>query len=220
MEEDGFTATKLFNRGYSYTYDDVIFLPHYIDFSTNDISLSTRWVPLFSLILSSPMDIVIEGAMAAAMASLGGLDIVHSNLSTVDQVSAVLSVKSHRIPILFAPTFCAFSDRIHLLDDFDSCPYVLIIQSGSASSQLLGYFSRSDWLQGVEEFVVVWIKNNEQHKVQKLEGKIVFLCLTKKLKIKPLSKRTTSQNANNIHTNAFTKRILVFSALWFYVEVQ
>jgi hypothetical protein len=29
--------------------------------------------------------------------------------------------------------------------------------------------------QGVEESVVVWTKNNEQHKVQKLEGKIVFL---------------------------------------------
>ncbi|KAE8037794.1 hypothetical protein FH972_010353 [Carpinus fangiana] len=69
MEEDGFAATKLFNHGYSYTYDDVIFLPHYIDFSTDNISLSTlltRWVPLLSPILSSPMDTVTKGAMAAA----------------------------------------------------------------------------------------------------------------------------------------------------------
>jgi IMP dehydrogenase len=194
MEEDRFAATKLFNCGYSYTYDDVIFLPHYIDFSTDDISLSTCRVPLFSLILSSPMDIVIEGAMAAAMASLGGLGIVYSNLSTVDQASVVLSVKSRHVPILSAPTFCAVSNRIYSLDDFDSCPYVLVNQSGSMSSQLLDYVSRSDWLQGVEEFVVIWIKNNEQHKVQKLEGKIIFLCLTKNLKIKPLS----SQNVQPV----------------------
>ncbi|KAE8124501.1 hypothetical protein FH972_019380 [Carpinus fangiana] len=150
MEEDGFAATKLFNRGYSYTYDDVIFLPDYIDFSTDDVSLSTRLtrrVPLLSPVLSSPMDTVTEGAMAAAMASLGGLGIVHSNLSAVDQVSVVRSVKSRRVPILSAPTFRAPSDRIHSLDDFDSCPYVLVTQSGSASSQLLGYVSRSNWLQ-------------------------------------------------------------------------
>ena len=76
MEEDGFATTKLFNHGYSYTYDDVIFLPHYIDFSTDDVSLSTcltRWVPLLSSVLSSPMNTVTKGAMAAAMASLGNL---------------------------------------------------------------------------------------------------------------------------------------------------
>ena len=33
--------------------------------------------------------------------------------------------------------------------------------------------------QGVEEFVVVWAKNNEQHKVQKLEGKILFFAWRK-----------------------------------------
>ena len=62
--------------------------------------------------------------------------------------------------------------------------------------------------QGVEESVVVWTKNNEQQKVRKLEGKIVFFCLTKNLKIKPLF----GQNARTVKTktvftsNAFTKR--------------
>ena len=87
MEEDRFAATKLFNRGYSYTYDDVIFLPHYIDFSTDDFSLATcltHQVPFLSPVLSSPMDTVTEGAMATAMASLGSLDIIRSILSTAN----------------------------------------------------------------------------------------------------------------------------------------
>ncbi|KAE8057420.1 hypothetical protein FH972_014115 [Carpinus fangiana] len=72
------------------------------------------------------------------MASLGGLGIVHSNLFAADQSSVVCFVESRRIPILSAPTFRAPSDRIHSLDDFESCPYVLVTQSGSASSHLLG----------------------------------------------------------------------------------
>ncbi|KAB1216860.1 Inosine-5'-monophosphate dehydrogenase [Morella rubra] len=150
MEEDGFAATKLFNQGYSYTYDDVIFLPHYIDFPTDAVSLSTRLtrrVPLLAPIISSPMDTVTEGCMASAMASLGGLGIIHSNLPTDVQASMVRSVKSRRVPILSTPTFMSASHRIESLDDFESCPYVLVTQSGSPSSKLLGYVSRSDWLQ-------------------------------------------------------------------------
>ncbi|KAI9086934.1 hypothetical protein K1719_031095 [Acacia pycnantha] len=40
--DDGFTAEKLLCQGYSYIYDDVIFLPHYIDFPTNAVQLDTR----------------------------------------------------------------------------------------------------------------------------------------------------------------------------------
>ncbi|KAG6418920.1 hypothetical protein SASPL_121127 [Salvia splendens] len=72
--DDGFPATRLFNQGYSYTYDDVIFLPHYIDFPTDAVSLSTklsRRVALAIPCVSSPMDTVTESSMATAMASLG-----------------------------------------------------------------------------------------------------------------------------------------------------
>jgi hypothetical protein len=67
-----------------------------------------------------------------------------------------LKKKSRRgfstIPILSVPTFRAHFDHIHLLDDFDSCPFLLVTQSGSASFQLLGKRSpRSDWFKEVEE---------------------------------------------------------------------
>ncbi|KAG7955141.1 hypothetical protein I3843_11G055900 [Carya illinoinensis] len=150
MEEDGFAATKLFNQGYSYTYDDVIFLPHYIDFATDDVSLATRLtrrLPLLSPVVSSPMDTVTEAGMAAAMAFLGGLGVIHSNLPPHVQASMVRSVKSRRVPLLYSPTFKSPEHRIDSLDDFDSSPYVLVTKSGSPSSKLIGYVSRSEWLQ-------------------------------------------------------------------------
>ncbi|GMY33143.1 inosine-5'-monophosphate dehydrogenase 2-like [Fagus crenata] len=148
--EDGYAAARLFNQGYSYTYDDVIFLPHYIDFSTDQVSLSTRLtrrVPLYSPIISSPMDTVTESSMAAAMASIGGLGIIHSNLSPQLQAAMVCSVKSRRVPFLSSPSFLSPSHRISSLDDFDaSSPYVLVTLSGSPRSKLIGYVSKSDWL--------------------------------------------------------------------------
>ncbi|KAK6133169.1 hypothetical protein DH2020_033088 [Rehmannia glutinosa] len=77
--DDGFPAARLFDQGFSYTYDDVIFLPHYIDFPTDAVSLSTklsRRVALATPCVASPMDTVTESSMAAAMASLGAIGTV------------------------------------------------------------------------------------------------------------------------------------------------
>ena len=35
----GFTASQVFNRGYSYTYDDIIFHPGHINFAADDVRL-------------------------------------------------------------------------------------------------------------------------------------------------------------------------------------
>ncbi|OMP04888.1 IMP dehydrogenase/GMP reductase [Corchorus olitorius] len=95
--EDGFAASKLFSQGYSYTYDDVIFLPHYIDFPTDAVSLSTslsRNIRLSIPCVASPMDTVSEAYMVAAMAALGGIAIVHSNCTSAQQASIIRHAKS------------------------------------------------------------------------------------------------------------------------------
>ncbi|KAG5240080.1 inosine-5'-monophosphate dehydrogenase [Salix suchowensis] len=147
--EDGFPAEKLFDQGYSYTYDDVIFLPHYIDFPTDAVNLSTklsRNVPLSIPWVSSPMDTVTESHMASAMAALGGIGIIHSNVTPSEQADMIRSVKSRRVPILSSPVFKAPDSRI--VDEFDSndVPFVLVTQSGTQETKLLGYIARSDWL--------------------------------------------------------------------------
>ncbi|XP_057485731.1 inosine-5'-monophosphate dehydrogenase 2-like [Actinidia eriantha] len=146
--DDGFPASRLFNQGYSYTYDDVIFLPHYIDFPTDSVQLSTKLSRNLNLSIpcvASPMDTVTESSMAVAMAALGGIAIVHSNNSASDQASIVRSAKSHRIPFVSDLIFKSPSDSISSIDDFGSSPCILITESGTRKSKLLGAITKSDW---------------------------------------------------------------------------
>ncbi|KAG6416382.1 hypothetical protein SASPL_123811 [Salvia splendens] len=146
--DDGFPATRLFNQGYSYTYDDVIFLPHYIDFPTDAVSLSTklsRRVALAIPCVSSPMDTVTESSMATAMASLGGIGIVHYNTSTSNQASLIRQAKSHNIPFSYEIIFRSPSDSILSADEFCSAPCIFVTESGSRRSKFLGFVKKSDW---------------------------------------------------------------------------
>ncbi|XP_058096076.1 inosine-5'-monophosphate dehydrogenase-like [Magnolia sinica] len=148
IEEDGFSATRLFNQGFSYTYDDVIFLPHYIDFPTDAVSLSTklsRNIDLTIPCVSSPMDTVSESSMAVAMAALGGISILHYNNTPSEQSSLIRSAKSRRIPFISDPIFKSPSDPIDSVSEFATSPCIFVTQSGTSKSKLLGVVSRSDW---------------------------------------------------------------------------
>jgi IMP dehydrogenase len=78
------------------TFDDVLLqplessvLPSQADTQTR----LTREIPLHIPILSSAMDTVTEADMAIAMAQLGGIGVLHRNLSVEEQAAAVRQVK-------------------------------------------------------------------------------------------------------------------------------
>lgn len=77
------------------TFDDILLLPGYAGFSRSDITLSTRLTRNISLSLpfvSSPMDTVTESELAIVLARLGGIGIIHRNLTIEDQVKEVQKV--------------------------------------------------------------------------------------------------------------------------------
>ncbi|KAI3995452.1 hypothetical protein MKX01_006674 [Papaver californicum] len=146
--EDGFPADRLFNQGYSYTYDDVIFLPHYIDFPTDAVNLSTKLTKNIDLSIpcvASPMDTVTESSMAVAMAALGGIGIVHYNNQPFEQAALIRFAKSRHIPFISDPIFKGPSDSIDSIDDFSSSPCVFVTESGNSKSKMLGVVGKSDW---------------------------------------------------------------------------
>lgn len=78
------------------TFDDVLLRPGYAGFDRANISLTTkltRRITLDAPFVSAPMDTVTEGAVAIALAKLGGIGIVHRNLTIENQAEEVKKVK-------------------------------------------------------------------------------------------------------------------------------
>ncbi len=78
------------------TFDDVLLQPGASDVLPSQADVSTRVSRDISLnipILSSAMDTVTEADMAIVMAQLGGLGVLHRNLSIEEQCAAVRAVK-------------------------------------------------------------------------------------------------------------------------------
>ena len=78
------------------TFDDVLLVPAESRVLPREVDLSTELVPGLRLsvpLLSSAMDTVTEARTAIAMARLGGLGVVHKNLTPERQAAEVKAVK-------------------------------------------------------------------------------------------------------------------------------
>ena len=89
------------------TFDDVLLLPDYSEVLPNNVDLNTRLTKNLSInipIISSAMDTVTESRMPIALAELGGIGIIHRNLSIVDQANEVRVVKKFESGIVRDPS--------------------------------------------------------------------------------------------------------------------
>ncbi len=129
------------------TFDDVLLQPGPSDLLPSQADTRTRLTNSISLnipILSSAMDTVTEARMAIVMAQLGGIGVLHRNLSIEEQCAAVRQVKRFESgmvvnPITIAPdATLAEAQALMMAHSISGIPVV------EASGKLVGILTNRD----------------------------------------------------------------------------
>ncbi|WP_314656833.1 IMP dehydrogenase [uncultured Rothia sp.] len=149
LSEDPFGFTGL-------TYDDVLLLPGNTDVIPSDADTSTRLskrITLNTPIISAAMDTVTDSAMAIAMARLGGMGVIHRNLSIEDQAAHVDRVKRSESGMIINPVTIGADATIAEYDEV--CGYYKVsglpvvseegMLEGIITNRDIRYISRSDY---------------------------------------------------------------------------
>ncbi len=82
------------------TFDDVTLAPNYSEILPSETNTSIKLSKNLTLkipLISSAMDTVTEGSMAAAIAEKGGIGVIHRNLSIEKQIFEIKKVKQKKL---------------------------------------------------------------------------------------------------------------------------
>jgi IMP dehydrogenase len=115
-------SKKVFGEGL--TYDDVLLVPAYSEVLPRDVDTRTYLTKNISLnipMLSAAMDTVTEAALAIALARVGGLGILHKNMSIEQQAAEVRKVKRSESGLILDPVTlhvdATLGDALHLMKE-------------------------------------------------------------------------------------------------------
>ena len=129
------------------TFDDVLLQPLQSSVLPSQADTSTRLtkgIPLNIPILSSAMDTVTEADMAIAMAQLGGIGVLHRNLTVEEQAIAVRQVKRFESGMVVNPITMhpdqSLADALELM----SAHRISGIPIVEASGKLVGILTNRD----------------------------------------------------------------------------
>ncbi|GAA1452906.1 IMP dehydrogenase [Nesterenkonia lacusekhoensis] len=129
------------------TYDDVLLLPGATDVIPSDADTTTRLsrnIDIASPVVSAAMDTVTEAPMAIALARLGGIGILHRNLSIEEQAKQVDQVKRSESGMITDPVTITPDATIKDLDDLCAHYRVSGLPVVDEEKKLLGVITNRD----------------------------------------------------------------------------
>ena len=142
-----FTATDI---AVALTFDDVLLVPRRSAVLPSEVDVATRITRNISLnvpIISAAMDTVTESRLAIAMAQLGGIGIVHKNLTIEEQASEIDRVKRSESGMIVNPITLSPTGRIYealeLMQKY-RISGVPITEDGSTEGKLVGILTNRD----------------------------------------------------------------------------
>ncbi len=129
------------------TFDDVLILPRYSEIVPSDVDVSTwltRNIRLHIPLISSPMDTVTESQMAIALAKVGGIGVIHKNMSIDAQTEEVYKVKRSANGIIFDPVTLPPDASVEQAREIMEQHNVSGVPIVEANGQLAGILTRRD----------------------------------------------------------------------------
>ncbi len=129
------------------TFDDVLLEPRFSDFLPSQADVSSQLTSRIRLqipMLSSPMDTVTESEMAIALAKVGGLGVIHKNMTIESQAEEVTKVKRSANGIIIDPVTLSPKDKVGTARDLMSQQNVSGVPIIEADGKLVGILTRRD----------------------------------------------------------------------------
>jgi len=102
------------------TFDDVLLIPQYSEVLPRDVRVNTKFTKHMWLnipIVSAAMDTVTDAKMAIALAQLGGIGVIHKNLSIEAQTAEVIKVKRAQSTIIKNPITVYDTDTLKTISE-------------------------------------------------------------------------------------------------------
>jgi len=132
------------------TFDDVLVVPAYSEVHPNEVTIDTRLSRKIRLnipLLSAAMDTITESRLAIALAQLGGLGVIHKNMSIEEQAEEVDKVKRSESGMIVDPITISPDATVYEAEELMRkyrISGVPVTASGKSGGKLVGILTNRD----------------------------------------------------------------------------
>src|SRR5437764_3705952 len=136
------------------TFDDVLLVPAESAVLPNEVATATRFTRTIALelpLVSAAMDTVTEARTAIALAGLGGIGVLHRNLSVEEQAAEVDKVKRSESGMIVEPVTLSPADLVGEAERLMSTYRISGVPIVDEAGRLVGILTNRDLRFGARD---------------------------------------------------------------------